>query len=272
MASSVILTLKKPVIGMVHLPPLPGSSRYAGESLVNLVHFAVEEAKALCKGGVDAVLVENFNDFPYAINNVPTTTLISMAVITYAIKEKINKPVGVNILFNDFENELYLAFVLELDFIRVEGFIDLLFSDLGPLVPAAPQLMRLRRLLGAERVAILADVQGKYTHPFPPRDIFESARDALERGGADAIILTGARTGQAADLNMVRNLKEKVPGARVFLGSGITPSNVAELLAVADGAIVGSYFKKDGKVWNRVDPKRVEELMVIVEKLRKEEK
>jgi len=81
--------------------------------------------------------------------------LLSVAFVD-RVKEEVDVPVGVNLLFNDAEDELYLAWCLGLDFIRVEGFVDLLLSDMGPLPPAAPDLMRLRRTLGAEGVAILA--------------------------------------------------------------------------------------------------------------------
>jgi len=238
--------------------------------LEEIVRFALKEAEALCEGGVDAILVENFHDYPYPTGRVPTPTLIAVAVAAHRVKEEVDVPVGVNLLFNDAEDELYLAWCLGLDFIRVEGFVDLLLSDMGPLPPAAPDLMRLRRTLGAEGVAILADVQGKYTHAVPARDIAESARDALERGLADAVILTGARTGQSAPLELVRRLKGELPGARVLLGSGVTPQSVPELLAVADGAIVGSYFKREGKVSNPVDPDRVRELMAAARRTRGE--
>jgi len=261
---------KKPIIGMVHLPPLPGSPGYGGEPLEEIVRFALQEAEALREGGVDAILVENFHDYPYPTGKVPIPTLIAAAVAAYRVKEAVDIPVGVNLLFNDAEDELYLAWCLGLDFIRVEGFVDLLLSDMGPLPPAAPDLMRLRRSLGAEGVTILADVQGKYTHVVPARDVLDSARDALERGRADAVIITGARTGQAAPLELLRRLKEEFPDARILLGSGITPASVPELLAVADGAIVGSYFKRDGDVHNPVDPDRVRELMAAVRHVRGE--
>lgn len=255
---------------MVHLPPLPGSPGHRGGPLEGIVRFALREAKALEEGGVDAILVENFHDYPYPTDRVPTPTLIAMAAVAYRVKESTSLPVGVNLLFNDAEDELYLAWCLGLDFIRVEGFVDLLFSDMGPLFPKAPDLMRLRRLLGAESVAILADVQGKYTHPYPERPLLESARDAFERGGAEAVILTGARTGQAAPLETVRFLKEKFPEKKILLGSGITPEAIPELLAVADGAIVGSYFKQEGKVENPVDPARVRRLMRVARRARGE--
>jgi len=268
MKRSRLWELKKPIIGMVHLPPLPGSPGYRGEPLREIVRFALREAEALCEGGVDAILVENFHDYPYPIGKVPTSTLIAMAAVAYRVRETVDIPVGVNLLFNDAEDELYLAWCLELDFIRVEGFVDLLLSDMGPLLPAAPDLMRLRGILGAEGVAILADVQGKYTYALPSRDVTDSARDALERGLADAVVLTGARTGQTAPLELVRRLKEEFPEARVLLGSGVTPESVPELLAVADGAIVGSYFKQGGNVHNPVDPKRVKELMAAARRVR----
>ncbi|MGC8817506.1 MAG: BtpA/SgcQ family protein [Candidatus Bipolaricaulaceae bacterium] len=268
MARSRLLELKKPIIGMVHLPPLPGSPGYRGNPLEEIVRFAVREAKALEEGGIDAILIENFHDYPYPLEKVPTPTLIAMAVVAQQVKEETNVPVGVNLLFNDFENELYLAWCLGLDFIRVEGFVDLLFSDMGPLFPAAPKLMRLKQELGAEGVAILADVQGKYTQAFPARDVADSARDAIERGRADAVVLTGARTGQTAPLEMVRHLKSELPAARVLLGSGITPEMVADFLGVADGAIVGSYFKYEGNVHNPVDPERVRRLMEAARKAR----
>jgi len=268
MRKSRLWELKKPIIGMVHLPPLPGSPGYQGEPLREIVRFALREAEALCEGGVDAILVENFHDYPYSIGKVPTPTLIAMAAVAHSVREAVDIPVGVNLLFNDAEDELYLAWCLGLDFIRVEGFVDLLLSDMGPLLPTAPDLMRLRRALGAEGVAILADVQGKYTHVLPSRDVADSARDALERGLADAVVLTGARTGQAAPLELVRRLKEEFPEARVLLGSGVTPESVSELLAVADGAIVGSYFKQEGNVHNPVDPKRVQELMAAARRVR----
>lgn len=268
MGGSRLWKLKKPIIGMVHLPPLPGSPGYRGEPLGEIVRFALREAEALREGGVDAILVENFHDYPYPIGKVPVPTLIAMAAVAHRVREAVDIPVGVNLLFNDAEDELYLAWCLGLDFIRVEGFVDLLLSDMGPLLPAAPDLMRLRQILGAEGVAILADVQGKYTHALPARDINDSARDALERGLADAVILTGARTGEAAPLDLVRRLKEEFPEAKVLLGSGITPESVPELLAVADGAIVGSYFKQGGNVHNPVDPERVRELMAAARRIR----
>lgn len=268
---SRLFEIEKPVIGMIHLPPLPGAPRYLGQPIEEFIRFAIKEAEALEKGGIDAVLVENYNDYPYSTDRVPTPTLIAMAVIAHRVKEAVSVPVGVNLLLNDAENELYLAWCLGLDFIRVEGFIDLLFTDMGPLLPAAPKLMRLRQILSAENVAILADVQGKYTQVFPTKNLIDSARDALERGGADALILTGIRTGEAAPKELIRELKERVPNAKIFLGSGVTPENLKENIGFCDGVIVGTYLKKDGIISNPIDPERVRKLMAVVKSARKPE-
>ncbi len=268
LSQSLFLTLRKPIIGMIHLPALPGSPGHSDKSLKDIVRFALQETRALEEGGVDALLVENFHDYPYLTERVPTQTVIAMAAVAYEIRATTKLPLGVNILFNDTEDELYLAKVLELDFMRVEGFVDVLLSDLGMLMPAAPNLMRLKKTLRAEGVAILADVQGKYTHPLPSRDVFDSARDALERGNADAVILTGTRTGEAAPVDLIRQLKEKNPQARVLLGSGITPNTIKQVLDVVDGAIVGSFFKENGNVNNPVDSERVRTLMEAVRSMR----
>jgi membrane complex biogenesis BtpA family protein len=267
MDRSSFLSLYKPIIGMVHLPPLPGSPGYAGKPLGEVVDFALGEARLLAEGGIDAIIVENFHDYPYPIGRVPTPTLIAMAVVAHQVKQAVRIPIGVNLLFNDAESELYLAWCLGLDFIRVEGFVDLLVSDMGVLPPMAPELMRLRRTLGAERVAVLADVQGKHTQPLAGRDILSSAHDAITRGRADAVIITGAQTGQMAPLELVRRVKAAL-NVPVLVGSGITPDSLPEVLSIADGAIVGTFLKYDGNVHNSVDPERVRALMEVAHRIR----
>ncbi len=268
MDMSELLRKRKPIIGMVHLPPLPGSPAYKAEPLKRIVSFAVEEAKLLVEGGVDAVLVENFNDFPYTIDATPQPTLMALSVIAYEVKQHVDVPVGVNILLNDAFNEFYMAWTLELDFIRVEGFVDTAFSDLGIIHPVCAKLLRLRSEYKGENIAILADVQGKHTNVVPARPLIESVKDAIERGRADAVVLTGERTGRPIDHSMLRKVRESFPEARIFLGSGLTAETVGELLAIADGGIVGTYFKKDGCIRNPIDIARVRKFMQVVKELR----
>jgi len=265
-----LFEVKKPIIGMVHLPPLPGAPKYRGASLRELITFALDEAKALEEGGVDGIIVENFHDYPYLIEKNPLAAVIAISIIAHEVKTHVSTPVGVNILFNDVEHEMYVASTVELDFVRIEGFVDFLFSDLGILAPASARVMRLKNELpGAQKIAVLADIQGKYTYAFPQRSLLNSARDALERGGADAVIVTGESTGQPVRPETVKSLRDALPDARIIIGSGLTPDNVQVLLSLADGAIVGTYFKKDGLVTNRIDPQRVRKLMGAVKAVRK---
>ncbi|MEM2045413.1 MAG: BtpA/SgcQ family protein [Candidatus Bathyarchaeia archaeon] len=265
---SELLKKFKPIIGMIHLPPLPGSPAYQGQPVEKIVDQAVQEAVSLVEGGIDAVLVENFNDYPYVIENTSRPTIIALSVVAYEVKKHVDVPVGINILFNDAINEFYVAWTLGLDFIRVEGFIDTAFTDLGIIQPLSAKLLRLRAKYGGNNIAILADVQGKHTSIIPTRPLVDSVRDAFERGRADAVVLTGERTGEPVNLATLRAVREKFPNARIFLGSGLTAETVSTLLTLADGGIVGTYFKKDGKVHNPIDIHRVRNFMQAVKELR----
>lgn len=265
---SELLKKVKPIIGMVHLPPLPGSPAYKGQPLEEIVAHAVQEARALVEGGVDAVLVENFHDYPYTIDNTPRPTIIALSAIAYEVKQHVEVPVGINILFNDAISEFYVAWTLGLDFIRVEGYVDTAFTDFGIIQPCAAQILRIRAKYGGDNIAILADVQGKHTSVIPVRPLVDSVRDAFERGRADAVVLTGERTGEPVSLETLRAVRKAFPNARVFLGSGLTAETAGAFLALADGGIVGTYFKMDGNVHNPVDTSRVRNFMRVVKELR----
>jgi membrane complex biogenesis BtpA family protein len=166
---------------------------------------------------------------------------------------------GINILFNDWQAEVAVAAAAGADYIRVEVLVDPSISDMGMLDASAPALLRMRAALQSS-IKIFADVQGKYTAPARPRPITESAQDAETRGGADALIITGSGTGHLAPISQLAEVKGAV-SVPVLAGSGVTPETVKEILDVADGAIVGSYFKVDGQLRNHVDPDRVRRLV-----------
>jgi uncharacterized protein len=144
--------------------------------------------------------------------------------------------------------------------------VDPSWSDLGYLEACAPGLLRLRQMLRSD-VRILADIQGKYTVPCSPRPLTDSAQDAQNRGLADAVIITGSGTGHSASLDDIRKVKKSI-NIPVLVGSGITPQNLAEMMDVADGAIVGSFFKRNGELANSVDADRVRQIMEIARKVR----
>ena len=246
---------QKPIIGMVHLLPLPGAPAYGGE--IELIYEqALWEAKVLADASVDALIVENLGDEPYQIGEPTPEVLAIMAGVTRSVRQAVRIPVGVNVQFNAWQAEVAIAHTCGADFIRVEVFVDTVVSAQGIVNPCSAQIARYRKALNAESVAFWADVQTKYTTNLVPQSIRQSAVDAYN-AGADVIIVTGAATGQATPLDAVREVKAVVP-IPVVVGSGTNIDNVRDVLAVADGAIVGSALKEGGKAENRVSPAAVE--------------
>jgi len=251
----------KVIVGMVHLLPLPGSPRYAG-SLDAILDAALSDASVLEEGGIDALLVENFGDLPYPPGRMPLVSLLAMARIAAAVARETKLPIGINVQFNDFRSELAMALVCGASFVRVEGFVDNLLTDSGIIPACAADATRYRREIGADTVAIWADVQVKETMPMGERPV-EEAACAAAKNLADAVIVTGQATGVETPIDVVRRVKRAV-ACPVIVGSGFNVENAPALLAVADGAIVGSALKFGGKAENRVDPARVRALMDVV--------
>lgn len=248
----------RPIIGMVHLRPLPDSPGWDGD-LHRLVEQAYADAKTLAEAGVDALIVENFGDESYLIGEPTTVQLALMAALTRDIRRMVTMPVGINVQFNAWQAEIAIAYAAQADFVRVEVFVDRVISAQGVVEPCSAQITRYRRALGAGSVQIWADIQTKYTTNITPQSIAASANDA-QAAGADALIVTGASTGNATPLDDVRAAKQVV-GIPVLVGSGTTLENVGAVLHVADGAIVGSSLKVDGKVLNPVSLERTRAFM-----------
>jgi membrane complex biogenesis BtpA family protein len=257
-----IFRTNKPIIGMVHLPPLPLSPKWNGASYDQILDFALTDAENLEKGGVDGLIVENQNDVPFLTAQVHPVTVAFMAALVREIRRKVSIPIGVNVLFNDWQAELAIAEAGGAEFIRVEVLVDPSWSDMGFIPACAPELTRMRTVLRS-KAKLFADVQGKYTYPCQPRPLVESARDAQARGLADALIITGTGTGKPASINEIRQVKESV-SIPVLVGSGVNLENIGEMLSVADGVIIGSYLKVNGRLENPIDPIRVQNLMKIV--------
>ncbi|MBL8155216.1 MAG: BtpA/SgcQ family protein [Anaerolineae bacterium] len=249
---------RKPIIGMVHLLPLPESPDFAG-SLEGIYSRALHDATALSDAGVDALIVENFSDEPFWIGEPTAAQLALMAAITALIRQQVSLPVGVNVQFNAWQAEIALAYACRADFVRVEVFVDTVLMAQGTVQPCSAQIRRYRRALGADRVLLLADIQTKYTQNIIPQPLRQSAIDA-QNAGADALIVTGAATGQATPLDAVAEAKQAVR-LPVLVGSGTHQQNVAEVLSVADGAIVGSSLKEDGDVLKPVSLERSRHFM-----------
>lgn len=246
-----------PIIGMVHLKPLPGSPGYDGD-LDAIYARALREASALESAGVAALIVENFGDEPHRIGGLETVPAALMAAVLTRVIREVSIPVGVNVQFNAWEQEMALAHVCGGAFIRAEVFVDTVVMAQGIVYPCCAELTRLRKRLEAN-VQIWADIQTKYTQNLVPQPLTQSAKDAVD-AGADAIIVTGAATGAATPLDQVAEVNEVVQ-IPVLVGSGTRVENVADVLNVADGAIVGSALKEGGNAWNEVSSDAARQFM-----------
>lgn len=252
----------RPLIGMVHLLPLPGAPGWAG-SMQDLLVRAVSDARTIENGGLDAIMVENYGDLPFYPGAVPPETVAALTVAVTAVIEATSLPVGVNVLRNDAAAALAIATATGARFIRVNVHTGAMLTDQGWISGHAHETLRKRASLGAD-VAILADVFVKHATPPAGTSIEESARDTWERGQADALIVSGSGTGRPVDLEQLARVRAVVPTAPLLIGSGLTPENAATLLQHADGAIVGSAIQEGGIAGRPIDPTRVAALRRVV--------
>ena len=236
-----------PVVGMVHLEPLPGAPRFDGDRDA-ILDRAREDAAALEAGGVDAVMVENFGDAPFYPADVPKHVVASMTRAAGVVADETDLPVGVNVLRNDGLAALAVAQAVGAAFVRVNVHTGARVTDQGVVEGRAFETMRERERLGCD-VAVLADHDVKHSAPLAAGDYAaESFADNAERGLADAVVVSGTGTGRAvatAELRAAADRREEfgldVP---LFAGSGVSPETVGETLSVADGVVVGTALKE----------------------------
>jgi len=256
---SIFSRARKILIGVVHLHPLPGSPRWHGR-LDEVIKLGVADALAYERGGAHAVIVENFGDVPFTKTHVGPETIAAMAAAGCAVRDAVKRPIGFNVLRNDARAALALCAACGGTFIRVNVHCGAMLTDQGLIEGDACHTVRYREQIcpGAE---ILADVHVKHAVPLGDWSIEDAAHDTVERGLADALIVSGVGTGQAADMKDVERVRRACPKTKLLLGSGVTVENAHDYLRLADGIIVGTSLKQDGKLANPVDPKRVAALV-----------
>lgn len=250
------LNLSRPcLIGVVHLPPLPGAPGWGGD-LDSVLARAVADAEAYTQAGFSAIVIENFGDTPFFPGSVPPETVAAMARAGAAVRSLLGSdfPLGFNVLRNDAASALALCAACGGAFVRVNVHTGAMLTDQGVIEGRAAETLRKRTALGlAATVSIFADVLVKHAAPLADLPIAQVARDTWFRGRADALIVTGAGTGVATPLERLRAVREAVPEAPLFAGSGVTVDSVAGILSIADGVIVGSALKTGGRLDAPVD-------------------
>jgi len=245
----------KVLIGVVHLPPLPGAPRWRGK-LSSVIERAVADARAYERGGAHAVFVENFGDAPFTKSAVGPETVAAMTMAGCAVREAVKLPIGFNVLRNDARAALALCSACGGEFIRVNVHSGVMLTDQGLIEGDAFATLRYRTAI-SPGAKIFADVHVKHAVPLGDWNLEAAAQDTLERGLADALIISGAGTGIAAEPEELRRVRLACPQARILLGSGVNRENIHDYLPWADGFIVGSSLKAGGKMNNPVDPARV---------------
>lgn len=244
-----------PIIGVVHLLPLPTSPRWGG-SLKAVIARAEQESAALAAGGVDGLIIENFFDAPFTKGTVDPAVVSAMSLVVQRVKNLVPLPIGINVLRNDACSAMAIASCVEAQFIRVNVLTGVMATDQGLIEGEAHRLLRYRRELGSS-VKIFADVLVKHATPLGSPNLTTTVRETIERGLADGIIISGWETGSPpnlGDLELAIDAAQDVP---VLIGSGATWENIPSLIQAADGAIVSSSLKRHGQIEQPVDPIRV---------------
>ncbi len=250
---------RTPIIGVVHLLPLPTSPRWGG-SLKAVTDRAEQEATALASGGVDGLIVENFFDAPFTKNQVDPAVVSAMTLVVQRIQNLVTLPVGLNVLRNDAKSAMAIASCVRAQFIRVNILTGVMATDQGLIEGEAHQLLRYRRELGSD-VKILADVLVKHARPLSSPNLTVAVKDTIERGLADGVILSGWATGSPPNLEDLELACGAAAGTPVLIGSGANWENIGTLMQAANGVIVSSSLKRHDQISQPIDPTRVSQFV-----------
>jgi membrane complex biogenesis BtpA family protein len=254
-----VFSVEKPIVAMCHLQPLPGDPGYDAEAGVEgILEAARQDLRALQDGGVDAVMFSNEASLPYLTKVEPITTA-TMARIVGELRSSITVPFGVNVLW-DPTATIDLAVATGALFVR-EVFSGVYASDFGLWNTDAGRTVRHRRAVSGEKVKLLYNIVPEAAVYVNDRDVASIAKSTVFNCQPDALCVSGLTAGAHTSPDTLRKVKDAVPTTPVFANTGVRPDTVAAQLAIADGAVVGTAFKRDGYIWNEVEEKRVDELM-----------
>ena len=228
-----------------------------------VLELALADGKALARGGVDGLVVENFGDVPFhkGTRDDPVTPDVpaALALVAHRLRTTFDLPVAINCLRNDGLAALGAAVVAGARWVRINVLASAYVTDQGVIEGEAARVFAYRRQLHSE-VEVLADFLVKHATPLAPFDVASAAKDLAERSGASGLVLSGSRTGEPVDVALLDTVRAAVGRFPIWIGSGLCPDNAAALWHRCDGAIVGTFCKRDGRVENPVDPARVRAL------------
>lgn len=254
-----IFNTPNPIIGVVHLFPLPTSPRWGG-NLRSVLERAEQEATALAAGGVNGIIIENFFDAPFAKEGVDPAVVSAMTLIVDRVMNLVMLPIGINVLRNDAKSAMAIASCTGAKFIRVNVLTGVMATDRGIIEGVDWELLRYRRELESE-VAILADVLVKHALPLSTSNLTAAIQETIYRGLADGVIVSGWATGHPTTLEDLQIARQAANGVPIFIGSGANRENISKLMQVADGVIVASSLKRHENINETIDPIRVSQFV-----------
>jgi uncharacterized protein len=261
-----IFPSKKAIIGMIHVPALPGTPK-SQLSMHEILEFVLTEARLYANMQLDGIMIENMSDLPYLNTNVGPEITASMSVIGHRIKQETKIPCGMQILAAANKEAIAASLSAGLDFIRVEGYVFGHVADEGYIDSCAGELLRYRKQIGAEHISIYTDIKKKHSSHAITSDIsIEETARAAEFFLSDGLIITGNATGIEPDYNELLSVRQ-ASNLPILIGSGITSENIERFWDSADGFIIGSYFKEEGIWWKPVSHERLSTFMRLVKYL-----
>lgn len=261
-----VFTVSKPIIGMCHLPALPGDPSFDAEAgMAAIVEHARKEITALQDGGIDGILISNEFSLPYLTDTEPITA-IAMARVIGEVRSELTVPFGVNVLWDGIAS-IDLAMATGASFVR-EVFTGVYASDFGLWDTKVGRAARHRARLGAHGVRLLYNVVPEAAKYVADRDLAQMTKSTVFNGAPDGLCVSGLTAGAATETSTLKIVKDNAGDVPVIVNTGVRPNTVAESMEFADAAIVGTALKVDGKFENSVDTDRVAELMNVVHGLR----
>jgi len=262
-----VFDVKKPIIGMCHLPALPGDPGYdAAGGVAAVLEHGRREITALQEGGVDGILISNEFSLPYLTSTEPISA-ITMARVIGELRSLIAVPFGVNVLWDGVAS-IDLAVATGASFVR-EVFTGVYASDFGMWNTDVGRAARHRARVAAGDIRLLYNIVPEGAAYVADRELAQMTRSTVFNGVPDGLCVSGLTAGAATDTSMLKVVKENAGDVPVFVNTGVRPDTVAESLEYADGAIVGTWFKKDGRFENDVEAARVADLMGVVRGVRR---
>lgn len=263
---TTVFGVDKPVIGMCHLPALPGDPSYDEDlGMAGIVAHAEHEIRALQAGGIDGILISNEFSLPYLTKTEPITAA-AMARVVGELRPMITVPYGINVLW-DARASIDVAVATEASFVR-EIFTGVYASDFGLWNTNVGKLARHRRRVGASGIRLLFNIVPEAAAYLAARDLGDIAKSTVFDAKPDGLCVSGLTAGSSTDVRSLETVKRAAGSTPVIVNTGVNLETVETVLQVADGAIVGTYFKQDGIFENSVDQDRVARLMEQVQNLR----